>query len=75
MNGIVNQGSKIIGIKQTGLSYSFDQFVLHKVSLLLLQIVLIHCSMHLKCFPRVCVIGCLNLKATGIYEELFSKTR
>ncbi len=30
LNGIVNQGSKIIDIKQTGLSYSFDQFVLQK---------------------------------------------
>jgi len=30
LNGIVNQGSKIIGIKQTGLSYSFDQFVSQK---------------------------------------------
>ncbi len=65
MNGIVNQGSKIIGIKQTGLSYSFDQFVLQKVSLLLLQIVLIHCSMNLKCLVR------LNLKVTGIYILLF----
>ncbi len=30
LNGIVNQGSKIIGIKQTGLSYCFDRFVLQK---------------------------------------------
>ncbi len=71
MNGIVNQGSKIIGIKQTGLSYSFDQFVLQKVLLLLLQIVLIHCSMNLKCFPLVYVTVRLNLKETGIYILVF----
>ncbi len=32
--GIVNQGSKIIGIKQTGLSFSFDQFVLQKAKII-----------------------------------------
>lgn len=30
MNGTVNQGSKIIGIKKTELSNSFEQFVLQK---------------------------------------------
>ncbi len=34
LNCIVNQGSKIIGIKQTGLSYSFDQFVLQKATII-----------------------------------------
>ncbi len=34
LNGIVNQGRKIIGIKQTGLSYSFDQFVLQKAKII-----------------------------------------
>ncbi len=33
LNGIVNQGSKIISIKQTGSSYSFGQFVLQKAKL------------------------------------------
>ncbi len=34
LNGIVHQGSKIIGIKQTGLSFSFDQFVLQKAKII-----------------------------------------
>ncbi len=34
LNCIVNQGSKILGIKQTGLSYSFDQFVLQKAKII-----------------------------------------
>ncbi len=57
LNGIVNQGSKIIGIKQTGLSYSIDSFIFDK---LLLQIVLIHCSINLKCFLLVSYViaGC-----------------
>ncbi len=71
LNGIVNQGSKKIGIKQTGLSYSFDKFVLQKLKLLL-QIVLIHCSNNLKCFFLVYVIVvCLNLKVIGIDIILF----
>ncbi len=32
--GIVNQSSKIIGIKQTGLSFSFDPFVLQKAKII-----------------------------------------
>ncbi len=34
LNGIVNQGSKIIGIKQTGFSFSYDQFVLQKATII-----------------------------------------
>ncbi len=34
LNCIVNQGSKILGIKQTGLSYRFDQFVLQKAKII-----------------------------------------
>ncbi len=66
LNGIVNQGSKIIGIKQTALiSLSY-----RKINLLL-QIVLIHCSTNLKCFLLVYVIVCLNLKVIGIDVILF----
>ncbi len=67
LNGIVNQGSKIIGIKQTGLSYSFDQFVLQNATIIVADCT--HPLFHE--FKMIYVIVCLNLKVIGIYIILF----
>ncbi len=72
LNGIVNQGGKIIGIKQTGLSSSFDQFVLQKDTSIGAD-----CArplfQEIKILPSGII--CLNYKVTGIDIILFPLMR